>query len=79
MGKGQGNVAGQGGNVCGGDGGLGQRGDLAGNVLVDCTNPVGANLTHGLHSERSGSEVIQGLVPTARVVKAYHPGGRLQR
>lgn len=28
---------------------------LAGKVLVDCTNPVGPGLTHGLKSERSGS------------------------
>jgi hypothetical protein len=45
--------------------------ELAGKVLVDCTNPVGPGLTHGLKSERSGSEWIQSLVPTARVVKAF--------
>ncbi len=44
---------------------------LAGKVLVDCTNPVGPGLTHGLRSERSGSAVIQELVPGARVVKAF--------
>ena len=44
---------------------------LAGKVLVDCTNPVGAGLTHGLGSERSGAEVVQSLVPKARVVKAF--------
>lgn len=44
---------------------------LAGKILVDCTNPVGAGLTHGLKSERSGSEVVQAAAPEARVVKAF--------
>lgn len=44
---------------------------LNGKVLVDCTNPVGANLTHGLHSRVSGSETIQQLVPNVHVVKAF--------
>ncbi|PSR19120.1 hypothetical protein C8255_03845 [filamentous cyanobacterium CCP3] len=44
---------------------------FAGKVLIDCTNPVGPNLTHGLNSERSGGEVVQDLVPQAKVVKAF--------
>lgn len=40
-------------------------------ILVDCTNPVGANLTHSLQSQISGSETIQQLVPDALVVKAF--------
>jgi predicted dinucleotide-binding enzyme len=44
---------------------------LSGKILVDCTNPVGPGLTHGLRSERSGSEAVQALVPAARVVKAF--------
>jgi predicted dinucleotide-binding enzyme len=44
---------------------------LEGKILVDCTNPVGANLSHGLQSERSGAEVVQNLVPDAKVVKAF--------
>lgn len=44
---------------------------LAGRVLVDCTNPVGSGLTHGLRSERSGSELVQSLAPGAKVVKAF--------
>lgn len=44
---------------------------LAGKVLVDCTNPVGPNLTHGLNSAQSGGEFVQGLVPQAKVVKAF--------
>ncbi|MBI1290132.1 hypothetical protein GC173_02650 [bacterium] len=44
---------------------------LAGKILVDCTNPVGAGLSHALDSRTSGSELIQRLVPGARVVKAF--------
>lgn len=44
---------------------------LVGKVLVDCTNPVGPGLTHGLKNERSGSEFVQSLVPGAHVVKAF--------
>ena len=44
---------------------------LDGKVLVDCTNPVSANLTHGLESKLSGSEMIQQLLPNTRVVKAF--------
>jgi predicted dinucleotide-binding enzyme len=46
-------------------------GDLAGKVLVDCTNPVGPGLSHGLKSVQSGSELVQQLAPGARVVKAF--------
>ena len=45
--------------------------ELAGKVLVDCTNPVGPGLTHGLGSRQSGTDMIQALVPTAKVVKAF--------
>ena len=44
---------------------------LAGKVVVDCTNPVGPGLTHGLDNARSGSELIQSLLPGALVVKAF--------
>jgi hypothetical protein len=44
---------------------------LAGKVLVDCTNPVGPGLTHGLDSRLSGTQALQGLAPGARVVKAF--------
>jgi hypothetical protein len=46
-------------------------GDLSGKVLVDCTNPVGPGITHGLESKISGGEFVQNLVPGARVVKAF--------
>jgi predicted dinucleotide-binding enzyme len=44
---------------------------LAGKVLVDCTNPVGPGLSHGLGSARSGSQAVQSLAPGAKVVKAF--------
>ncbi|MDP3276719.1 MAG: NADPH-dependent F420 reductase [Deltaproteobacteria bacterium] len=44
---------------------------LDGKVLVDCTNPIGPGLTHGLGSERSGSAAVQAMVPGAKVVKAF--------
>jgi hypothetical protein len=44
---------------------------LAGKVLIDCTNPVGPGLTHGLKSESSGSAWLQSLAPKAHVVKAF--------
>lgn len=40
-------------------------------VLVDCTNPVGPGLSHGLQSQRSGAQQLQALAPLARVVKAF--------
>jgi hypothetical protein len=45
--------------------------ELAGKVLVDCTNPVGPGLTHGLGSARSGTETIQAMLPETRVVKSF--------
>lgn len=44
---------------------------LAGKVLVDCTNPVGPGLAHGLQSRQSGTQALQALAPQARVVKAF--------
>ncbi len=46
-------------------------GEMRGKILVDCTNPVGANLSHGLNSTQSGSEMIQALLPDTSVVKAF--------
>jgi hypothetical protein len=42
-----------------------------GKILVDCTNPVGAGLSHGLNNAQSGSEMVQRLAPKAKVVKAF--------
>lgn len=44
---------------------------LAKKILVDCTNPVGPGLRHGLDSKQSGAELIQQLLPATRVVKAF--------
>lgn len=46
-------------------------GALAGKVLVDCTNPVGPGLSHGLDSRQSGSQALQAMAPKAKVVKAF--------
>jgi predicted dinucleotide-binding enzyme len=45
--------------------------ELAGKVVVDCTNPVGPGLSHGLRSEQSGSQLLQARVPAEHVVKAF--------
>jgi predicted dinucleotide-binding enzyme len=45
--------------------------NLTGKILVDCTNPVGPGLTHGLQSKTSGAEEVQKLAPGAKVVKAF--------
>jgi predicted dinucleotide-binding enzyme len=45
--------------------------EISGKILVDCTNPVGPNLSHGLNSVQSGSEMIQTLLPETKVVKAF--------
>jgi predicted dinucleotide-binding enzyme len=50
-------------------GGLGDA--LDGKILVDCTNPVGPGLTHGLGSSLSGAQHVQALAPKATVVKAF--------
>jgi predicted dinucleotide-binding enzyme len=42
-----------------------------GKVLIDCTNPVGMGISHGLNSEISGSEKVQEWAPDAKVVKAF--------
>lgn len=42
-----------------------------GKVLVDCTNPVGMEISHGLKSEISGSEKVQEWASNAKVVKAF--------
>ena len=42
-----------------------------GKTLVDCTNPVGNGITHGLQSKISGAEKVQEWAPNACVVKSY--------
>jgi len=43
-----------------------------GKTLVDCTNPVGPGITHGLKSEISGAEMVQQWAHDAKVVKAFN-------
>ena len=50
---------------------LKSAGKLTGKVLVDCTNPVNPDLSHGLGSKISGAETVQQMVPAAHVVKAF--------
>ncbi|MEM6894581.1 MAG: NADPH-dependent F420 reductase [Bacteroidota bacterium] len=40
-------------------------------ILIDCTNPVGKGISHGLDSQISGAEKVQEWAPGANVVKAY--------
>ncbi len=42
-----------------------------GKPLIDCTNPVGKGISHGLESKISGGEKIQEWAQDANVVKAY--------
>ncbi len=42
-----------------------------GKTLIDCTNPVGPGISHGLKSEISGSEKVQEWAQDANVVKAF--------
>jgi hypothetical protein len=45
--------------------------EIRGKILIDCTNPVGSNLSHGLNNVQSGSEMVQKLLPDTKVVKAF--------
>ena len=45
--------------------------DLEGKILIDCNNPVGRGITHGLNNERSGAEFIQSLISNTQVIKAF--------
>lgn len=45
--------------------------DFQGKILVDCTNPVGAGISHGLQSEISGAEKVQEWASSAKVIKAF--------
>lgn len=40
-------------------------------TLIDCTNPVGKGISHGLESRISGAEKIQEWAGDAHVVKSY--------
>ncbi|WP_425075273.1 NADPH-dependent F420 reductase [Psychroserpens sp. S379A] len=45
--------------------------DFKGKTLVDCTNPVGQGISHGLESKISGSEQIEAWATNANVVKSF--------
>lgn len=45
--------------------------DFNDKTLIDCTNPVGAGISHGLDSKISGAEKVQEWAKNARVLKAY--------
>ena len=42
-----------------------------GKTLIDCTNPVGPKISHGLESKTSGAEQVQEWAKDAHVVKSY--------
>jgi len=42
-----------------------------GKTLIDCTNPVGPGISHGLESKISGAEKVQEWAADAEVVKSY--------
>lgn len=42
-----------------------------GKTVVDCTNPVGPGISHGLESKISGAEKVQEWAKGAQVVKSY--------
>jgi 8-hydroxy-5-deazaflavin:NADPH oxidoreductase len=44
---------------------------LEGKILIDCTNPVGPGLSHGLGNLQSGTEMLQKRLPDTAVVKAF--------
>jgi predicted dinucleotide-binding enzyme len=50
-------------------------GDLAGKVLVDCTNPIAPGLQLALGTTTSGAEQVGGWAKGAQVVKAFNTTG----
>lgn len=44
---------------------------LEGKAVVDCTNPVAPDLSHGLNNVQSGSEYLQSLLPESEIAKCF--------
>lgn len=49
--------------------------ELDGKVIVDCTNPIGEGFSHFYNSTKSNTQVIQELLPSAKVVKSFSTYG----
>lgn len=49
--------------------------ELDGKVIVDCTNPIGEGFSHFYNSTKSNTQVIQELLPNAKVVKSFSTYG----
>jgi len=54
---------------------LSAAGDLAGKILIDVTNPIGANFSLAVGFNDSGAEQVAKLAPGARVYKAMNQVG----
>ncbi len=54
---------------------IASAGDLAGKILIDVTNPIGANFTLAVGHTTSGAEEVAKLAPRARVFKAMNQVG----
>jgi predicted dinucleotide-binding enzyme len=50
-------------------------GDLAGKILIDVTNPIGANFSLAVGFDNSGAEEVAKLAPRAKVCKAMNQVG----
>jgi predicted dinucleotide-binding enzyme len=54
---------------------IASAGDLAGKILIDVTNPLGADLSWTVGFNTSGAEEVAKLAPGARVYKAMNQVG----
>jgi 8-hydroxy-5-deazaflavin:NADPH oxidoreductase len=54
---------------------IGSAGNLAGKILIDVTNPIGADFSLAVGFDSSGAEQVAKLAPGARVYKAMNQVG----